>query len=114
VFAADRRQSGCSGRFCDWKSVIGGTVYRGSAVPKLAGAYLTGDYTGVRMVAFYQCDTTTSPVTTIRKECDPNMPMEACFQGAQLDSLVAIVEDNAGELYFVANRNALLKVVVGM
>ncbi len=114
VFAADRRQSGCQGRFCDWKSVIGGTVYRGSAVPKLAGAYLTGDYTGARMVAFYQCDSTTSPVTIISKQCDPNMPNAACFQGAQLDSLVAIVEDNAGELYFVANRNSLLKVVVGM
>jgi glucose/arabinose dehydrogenase len=111
VFVADRRQSGCTGRFCDWVSVIGGIVYRGTEVPSLRGAYVTGDYQGARMLAFYQCDDKTSPFTIIGKQCDPNAPNEACFQGAALQSLVAIVEDNAGEMYFVSNRNALLKVV---
>jgi hypothetical protein len=112
VFIAERRR-GSTGPYGDWRSVIGGVVYRGSGVPKLAGAYVTGDYAGARMVAFYQCDATTSPARNIRKQCDPNAPNEACFQGASLDSLVAIVEDNGGEIYFVANRNSLLKVVPG-
>jgi glucose/arabinose dehydrogenase len=118
IFAADRRQRGCSGPFCDWVSVIGGVVYRGPALPHLRGMYIFGDYQGARMAALRQCDTTTSPVTVLRKECDPALPQEACFTGTEFTLLTAIVEDNSGELYLVtgvtdADGGKLLKVVAG-
>jgi hypothetical protein len=64
------------------------------------------------MIGLTQCDATTSPVAVIRKEPDPNAPLLTAFQGGQaFGALTAIVEDNAGELYFVANRTSLLKLV---
>jgi glucose/arabinose dehydrogenase len=113
IFSAERRQNGCSGRFCDWTSIIGGVVYRGAAVPQLEGVYVFGDYKGARMVALRQCDSTTSPLTVIRKECDPGTPGEACFTGTSFAELIAIVEDNAGEMYFVTDKRSLLKLVAG-
>lgn len=97
-------------------SVVGGTVYRGSAIPELYGAYLWGEYYANRpMGALYQCDGTTSPTLSIRKVCDPNFPDDPCFLSqngaAPLAELGAIVEGNDGELYLAANNNALLKIV---
>lgn len=112
IFAADRRSGSCSSNFCDWVSVIGGVVYRGNAIPKLKGVYLAGDYTGVRMIGLTQCNATTSPLSVIRKEVDVNSPAATAFQGGQtFGALTAIVEDSAGEVYFVANRSSLLKLV---
>ncbi|WP_437585718.1 PQQ-dependent sugar dehydrogenase [Sorangium sp. So ce1000] len=112
----DRRQS-ATGPFRDYKSVVSGFVYRGSGVPQLKGVYLFGDYAGGKMGALMQCGTQTSPVTVINKNPDPNAPNAPAFarQGnlATFEALTAIVEDNAGELYFVANRNSLLKIVPG-
>jgi glucose/arabinose dehydrogenase len=113
IFSADRRQGGCSGQFCDWKSVIGGAVYRGTAMPQLNGVYIFGDYVGARMVALRQCDTMTSPVKVIRKSCDPNAPQEACFTGTDFTDLMAITQDNAGEIYLIADQRSLLKIVPG-
>lgn len=118
IVAADRRENGCSGPYCDWVSVIGGVVYRGAALPQLGGVYIFGDYKGVRMAALRQCDATTSPLTPIRKECDPNAPQEACFSGTEFSTLTGIVEDHAGEVYFVTDVTAsgggkLLKLVAG-
>lgn len=117
IHLADRRAIGCSGQFCDWKSAIGGVVYRGSALPQLTGVYLYGDYKGARMVALRQCDSGTSPVRVIRKHCEAT-PGEACFNGTDFSGLIAIVEDNAGEIYFVADGSnpsggKLLKLVAG-
>jgi glucose/arabinose dehydrogenase len=117
IFAADRRESGCSGKFCDWISVIGGVVYRGAAIPKLRGIYLFGDYTGTYLAALRQCDSGTSPHTAIRRHCEAVAPDETCFDGTDFAELIAIVEDNAGEVYFVTNAtgngssSSLLKVV---
>jgi glucose/arabinose dehydrogenase len=112
IHAADRRSFGCTGQLCDWTSVIGGVVYRGAALPQLAGVYLFGDYKGARMVALRQCDSGTSPQRLIRKHCEA-MPGEACFNGTDFSDLIAIVEDNSGEVYFVADKSSLLKVVSG-
>jgi glucose/arabinose dehydrogenase len=115
IFEADRRR-GQTGPYADWISIIGGQVYRGSALPQLSGVYIFGDYRGKRMVALRQCGSTTSPLTPILKRFDPNQN-GAAFKSVggapALTDLTAIVTDNDGELYFVANRNTLLKVVAG-
>jgi glucose/arabinose dehydrogenase len=97
-------------------AVVGGTVYRGSAIPELQGAYFFGEYyAGHHMGALYQCGDKTSPVLTIRKGCDANFPNDACLVPAQgsdeLGDVGSIVAGNDGELYLTANRTSLVKVV---
>jgi hypothetical protein len=103
------------GVFSDYRAVTGGVVYRGAALPKLRGQYLFGDYYGARLGLLTQCGAQTSPVAVLSKACDPNNPAEACLAapaGApRFESLTAIVEDRAGEVYFVANGNSLLRLV---
>ena len=97
-------------------AIVGGAVYRGSAIPALTGAYLFGEFYPNRpMRALYQCGDTTSEITTIQKRCDPNEPNAPCFTpvgGApELVQVGAIVRGNDQELYLAANGNALLKIV---
>lgn len=111
IFVADRTGTGT---FSDYRAIVGGVVYRGSALPALAGTYLFGDYYGKRLGALYRCGSQTSAVSVLRKNCDPNFP-EPCLKAAAgsgtFGTLTAIVEDHAGELYFVASGNSLLKLV---
>jgi glucose/arabinose dehydrogenase len=103
--------------FSDYASVIGGPTYRGSAIERLHGTTLFGDYYGARMGALVQCGAQTSPVAVIAKNGDPNQPSQPSFArpdgSVPFGNLSAIVEDNAGELYFVANNSTLYKVVAG-
>jgi glucose/arabinose dehydrogenase len=97
-------------------AIVGGAVYRGSAVPELYGAYLFGEFYPNRpMRALYQCGSETSDVLEIQKICDPNTPDAACFTAAggapDLRQVGAVVRGNDGELYLPANGNALLKIV---
>lgn len=97
-------------------AVVGGTVYRGSAIPELYGAYLFGEYyAGRDMGALYQCGDVTSDVVRIRKSCDANFPNDPCFlpQGGApaLGEVGAVIVGSDGELYLPANNNALLKIV---
>jgi len=97
-------------------AIVGGAVYRGSAIPELQGAYLFSEFYPNRpMRALYQCGSETSPVTVIQKRCDPNTPNAACFTpvgGApQLAQTGAIVQGADGELYIAANGNSILKIV---
>jgi glucose/arabinose dehydrogenase len=97
-------------------AIVGGVVYRGSAIPELRGVYLFGEFYPNRpMRALYQCDGETSEVVEIQKRCDPNTPDAACFLpigGApEFAQVGAIVEGHDGELYLAANGNSLLKVV---
>lgn len=114
IFVADRGNT-ATGPFADFQAILGGVVYRGSALPELEGVYLFGDYVGSRLGALYQCGSTTSPVTPVRKACNVNEPNAACLRrldgGPVFSELRAIVEDHDGELYMVANGNSLLKVV---
>jgi hypothetical protein len=86
-------------------------VYRGNALPQLKGTYVFGDYNGVRMAALKACESGASPATPILKNKNPNMPNAASFGADDFTQLVAIVEDNAKEMYFVVNRNSLRKVI---
>jgi glucose/arabinose dehydrogenase len=114
IFVADRT-AGATSPFSDYNAMIGGVVYRGSALPALQGVYLFGGFAGARLGALRQCGSTTSPVTPVTKSCNPNTPNEACLRslnGApRFTELRAIVEDHDGELYVVANRDSLLKIV---
>lgn len=110
----DRRMS-ASGDFRDYKSIIGGHVYRGSALPELKGVYFFGDFVGARLGALRQCGSTTSKLTPIAKKRDPNNPNQAGFSlpsgEPAFANVTSIVTDNAGELYLVANFDRLYKVV---
>jgi glucose/arabinose dehydrogenase len=112
IFYADR--SGFDS-FRDYRAIVGGIVYHGSQLPELNGTYIFGDYYGERLGALQHCGDATSPVTGIRKNCDPNFP-EPCLQErgtGTLRQLTAIVEDNAGELYIVGNGDSLFRIVRG-
>ncbi|MEY4515536.1 MAG: hypothetical protein RLZZ450_7658 [Pseudomonadota bacterium] len=114
IFVADRT-AGATSAFSDYNAMIGGVVYRGTALPQLQGVYLFGGFAGARLGALRQCGSTTSPVTPVTKSCNANTPNEACLRslnGApRFTELRAIVEDHDGEIYVVANRDSLLKVV---
>jgi glucose/arabinose dehydrogenase len=114
IFVADR-SADASNPFSDYNAIIGGVVYRGSALPQLNGIYFFGGYIGARLGALRQCGSTTSPITPVTKRCNANTPNEACFRtldgGPALNELRAIVEDHDGEMYMVANRNTFYKVV---
>jgi glucose/arabinose dehydrogenase len=97
-------------------AIVGGKVYRGSAIPSLYGTYLFGEFYPNRpMRALNQCGDQTSPVLEIDKVCDPNTPNEPCFVpvggAADLRQVGAVVQGNDGELYLPANGNALLRIV---
>lgn len=97
-------------------AIVGGTVYRGTAIPSLYGAYLFGEFYPNRpMRALYQCGDQTSAITQIDKVCDPNTPSVPCFvpvdDAADLRQVGAIVSGNDSELYIPANGNALMKIV---
>jgi len=97
-------------------AIVGGQVYRGSAIPELFGTYLFGEFYPNRpMRALYQCGSQTSEVIEIDKICDPNTPDAPCFtpldDAPDLRQVGAIVRGNDGELYLPANGNALLKIV---
>lgn len=102
--------------FCDYSSVVGGVVYRGTAMPEKRGAYIFGDWAGNNMAALYHCDGTTSPITEIDYKADPNLPnngylVEADDQVPTITNITSIVEGNDGELYMTVNSNTLLKIV---
>lgn len=97
-------------------TIVGGAVYRGSAMGELYGAYLFAEFYPNRPLrALYQCGDQTSDVTEIQKNCDPNQPNAACFMTVgdtpALSVVAAIVEGNDGELYLAANGNTLMKIV---
>jgi glucose/arabinose dehydrogenase len=109
IVVVDRR-AGSQSPFFDYHSVIGGVVYRGADIEKLRGAYLFGDYVGTRLGAVYQCGQQTSAISTLLRSCDGND--EACLPtAAGITSVAAIVEGTDREVYIVASRTKLLKLV---
>ena len=109
------RSAFATGPFSDFRAITGGIVYRGTTLASLRGHYLFGDYYGDRLGVWNRCAANESTVSTLAKACDPNNPDEGCLPtpagAARFDTLTAIIEDHAGEIYFVANGNSVLKLV---
>jgi glucose/arabinose dehydrogenase len=99
IFEVGRRNNGCQGQLCEWASVVGGVVYRGRAIPALYGTYITADYMEPYLAGFKYCHPTRSPTATLHRDM------------LGVGSIAAFVEDNAGELYLIADRRGLSKVV---
>lgn len=79
-------------------SIVGGYVYRGSAIPGLRGFYLFGDSISSSRGAIRRCgdEIIAQPV--------PDLARRAA-------SLVSFGEDNAGELYMVDLTGSILRIV---
>lgn len=101
--------------FCDYGAIVGGTVYRGSALPDLRGVYLFGDWSADNMAALYYCNGQTSDITVIDLVADPNLPDNGYLLPEAgvpaITDLTDIVEDQAHELYLVINGDTLAQIV---
>lgn len=85
------RTSGSSSPFKDYSSIIGGTVYRGAAIPTLQGVMLFADYAGAEMGALRYCNGTAyGPVA---------IPLSSIVTPTSLNAISSFVEGNDGELY---------------
>lgn len=95
-----RRDNGCTGQLCDWASIIGGVVYRGSALPQLYGAYIFADFGEEYVASFFHCSPTMRSATGTVSRTTLGFSLVSGF-----------VEDSDAELYFVADREKLMKLV---
>jgi glucose/arabinose dehydrogenase len=95
VFQYDRK-TGCS--------ITGGYVYRGKALPEIAGSYFYADFcTGmVRSMKINRKDNAISDHWMWKSALDPD---------DQFGSLVSFGEDNDGELYLISMDNSIYKFV---
>jgi glucose/arabinose dehydrogenase len=81
----------------DWgKSITGGQVYRGQAVPELTGYYLYGDYVSGKLWALKVDDNTGRAVENRTIDWPPSLP------------IVTFGEDEAGEVYFTSTNGGRL------
>ena len=71
------------------KSMTGGLVYRGKALPELVGSYIYGDYITGRIWALQYDDS--------KKRVVANRPLERTR-----DLIMSFGEDEAGEIYYLA------------
>jgi len=85
-------------------SISGGSVYRGSAIPSLAGTYFFGDWCSARIWSLKYNGSSVTDFTDRTAELDPG-------GGMQINQPVAIGEDGAGELYIVDMGGEIFKIV---
>jgi glucose/arabinose dehydrogenase len=81
------------------RSVVGGYVYRGAALPGLRGTYLFGDTFSEHVAALRYCDGTL------------HGPVRVPDLRALASTLVSFGEDEAGELYLVYLDGTVLRIV---
>jgi glucose/arabinose dehydrogenase len=81
------------------RTVIGGYVYRGSAIPELAGTYIFGDYLGPQNVANPKTEIFSLKYdgTTVTEITD----LTAMINTGQINNITSFGEDNFGEIYIV-------------
>lgn len=85
-------------------SISGGSVYRGSAIPSLAGTYFFGDWCSARIWSLKYNGSSVTDFTDRTSELAPG-------GGMTIDQPVAIGEDGAGELYIVDMGGEIYKIV---
>jgi len=82
------------------KSITGGLVYRGKAIPELDGAYLYADYVTMKLWALWY-DAQAGKVTANRELTSPGEP------------IMSFGEDESGEIYFTTitpSRGAIYRI----
>jgi glucose/arabinose dehydrogenase len=77
-----------------WCAIVGGYVYRGRAIPRLAGAYLYGD----------NCRSNIEGVVQSKGRVSAQRDL-----GITVDGLTSFGEDAAGEMYLAARGGAIYK-----
>ncbi|MEW6269146.1 MAG: PQQ-dependent sugar dehydrogenase [Thermodesulfobacteriota bacterium] len=87
------RDAGCS--------VTGGHVYRGLAIPGLAGRYVYGDFCSNRVFSFRWVDGAATVPAELTEDLDP----DGLIQG-----LTSFGEDEAGELYVVSQDGSVFRI----
>jgi len=101
ILSIDRRAASTS-PFLDYSAVIGGRVYRGSAIPELRGVYLFADHSGAQLGALRVCDGQVhGPVA---------VPLDQIPTGGagSLNSITSFQEGNDGELYLTYGNSTRL------
>ncbi|MEI9953752.1 MAG: PQQ-dependent sugar dehydrogenase [Pseudomonadota bacterium] len=97
-FHTHPNRDGDPGKSPEFQAAVGGSVYRGSAIPALRGTYFFTDLYGPIWTLRYDAATDTiSPVTNVESQLNP----------AQKDrGIVAIQNGGDGELYFVSRGSS--------
>lgn len=92
ILSIDRRASSTS-PFRDYSAIVGGRVYRGTAIPELRGVYLFADHGGSNLGALRTCEGQVyGPVA---------VPLDQIPTGGagSLGSITSFQEGNDGEIY---------------
>ena len=87
-------------------TVIGGYVYRGTAVPALQGKYVFGDFVSGRIFTLDYNGTTASNFQDITSQLFPTRQ-----GGFNLSNLSSFGEDASGELYIIDLAGSVFKIV---
>jgi glucose/arabinose dehydrogenase len=85
----------------DGCSVIGGYVYRGEAMPALAGRYLYADFCSTRIWSFVRDGGTVASALELTDDLDP---------AHTLGNVTSFGEDAAGELYIVDGNGLVFRI----
>jgi glucose/arabinose dehydrogenase len=91
IVTVDRRP-GAQGPFADYTSIIGGRVYRGTAIPGLQGVYLFADFAGSELGAVTYCNGVASPPVAVPLSEIPT-------PNGTLSTISSFVEGHDGEIY---------------
>lgn len=87
------RDTGCS--------ITGGYVYRGSALPGLAGVYLYGDYCSNRVFSFRLVGGAAQELRELTADLDPD---------GQIQGLTSFGEDAGGEILVVSRSGSVFRI----
>jgi glucose/arabinose dehydrogenase len=85
-------------------SITGGYVYRGSAIPDLAGTYFFADYCSNQIWSFRYVDGDITEFTDRTDELDPG-------SGMSIDDISSFGQDANGELYIIDLGGEVFKIV---
>lgn len=86
-------------------AVIGGYVYRGSAIPALQGHYFFADYCAAQIYTMQYTGTPNPAVVTRTSDLSPST------NGFAINTITSFGEDAAGEIYICDRGGELFKVV---